>query len=98
MDTNFPSVNKGSDKDQNYDKVPAEFLKGIRLTPHNFNDPENPVHGEYVTKQLRADLFTTAYYKIFYVEEDYIDDGEWYKLKSMKKVDCVKDDSFFNNF
>lgn len=97
MDPNFP-MNKGSDEDQNYAQVPEDFLKDIKLVPHNFNDPENPIHAEYVSKQLRGDLFTTAYFKIYYVEENYIDVGEWYRLKNIRKVDCVKDDSKFNNY
>ena len=50
------------------------------------------------TTTYELNLSSEVIDKIFYVEEDYINDGEWYKLKSMKKVDCVKDDSLFNNF
>jgi hypothetical protein len=32
-------------------KVPVDFLKGVRLVPHNFDDPENSLHGDYVAKQ-----------------------------------------------
>jgi hypothetical protein len=54
--------NKG--KGTAYDKVPADFLKGIFLTPHNFNDPENLEHGIWVNQQLRYDLFYSALDKV----------------------------------
>ena len=40
-----------------YERVPEDFMKGIHLAPHNFNDPETPDHGEYVHMQLRNDLY-----------------------------------------
>lgn len=40
-----------------FSRVPDDFMKGIFLAPHNFSDPENPEHGEYVNLQLRNDLY-----------------------------------------
>ena len=40
-----------------FERVPEDFMKGVFLAPHNFNDPENPEHGEYVNLQLRNDLY-----------------------------------------
>lgn len=28
-----------------YERTPADFMKGIFIAPHNFNDPEHPQHG-----------------------------------------------------
>jgi hypothetical protein len=78
-------------------KVPVDFLKGVRLVPHNFDDPENSLHGDYVAKQLRQDLFSTAYMKIYMVEERRLAEGEWYKLKSIEKTDCDAD-TWLNKF
>lgn len=47
-----------------FDRVPEEFLKDIYLAPHNFSDPENPQHGEYVHEQLKYDLYTNALFQI----------------------------------
>ena len=43
-----------------YDRVPEDFMKDIFIAPHNFSDPENPQHGEYVHLQLRNDLYNYA--------------------------------------
>jgi len=40
-----------------YSRVPEDFMEGQSLAPHNFSDPENPQHGEYVSMQLRNDLY-----------------------------------------
>lgn len=47
-----------------YERLPHQFLQGIFLAPNNFNDPENPSHGEYVNMQLKYDLYNTIMYKI----------------------------------
>lgn len=31
-----------------YSRLPEDFLKNIKIIPHNFDAPENPEHGEYV--------------------------------------------------
>ena len=46
-------------------RAPSNFLKDIFLAPHNFNDPENPDHGQYVNMQLRNDLYNEAVFKVF---------------------------------
>ena len=40
-----------------YSRVPESFMPGIFFQPHNFSDPENPQHGEYVHMQLRNDMY-----------------------------------------
>ena len=63
--------------------------------PHNFNDPENPVHGEFVHKQLRADLFETIYMKITYLEEKQLtEDEDYFRLDLIEPIDCT----VFSNF
>jgi hypothetical protein len=43
-----------------YQRIPDNFMKGIFIAPYNFNDPENPKHGEYVSMQLKNDLYYSA--------------------------------------
>lgn len=47
-----------------FERVPHDFLKNIFLAPHNFNDPENIDHGNYVHMQLRNDLYNDILMKI----------------------------------
>lgn len=49
---------------KNYARYPEQFMKGIFLAPHNFNDPENPNHGQYVNSQLKYDLYNDALSKV----------------------------------
>lgn len=58
------SQDKAQPKEKMYDLVPDNFLDGMRIVPHNFDDPENPQHGDYVNAQLRYDLFYDAYNKV----------------------------------
>lgn len=44
-----------------YKLIPEDFLKGVKLVPNNFNNPENPKHGDYVHNLLRKDLFDVCY-------------------------------------
>jgi len=81
-------------------KVPPAFLEGVKLTPHNFNMPENPVHGEIVHGQLRQDLFRSTYYQISDMEMPSMHSGEYMKLKSIEKIQCKSDsplESYFQN-
>ena len=79
-------------EDEYFSKIPPDFLKGTELVPHNFTDPENPIHSTYVTKQLRADLFNTAYLKLYFSEDKELEDDEdWYRLKTIKKYPCTED-------
>ena len=78
-------------------KVPKDFLKGIKLVPHNFNMPENPVHGEIVANQLRFDLFYNTYNKIAGIELKKLSEGDTLKLSEIKKIDC-KPESKIENF
>ena len=47
-----------------YDRIPPDFMRGIFVAPHNFSDPENPTHGEYVNTQIKYDLYNNILYKI----------------------------------
>lgn len=47
-----------------FSRVPEEFLKGIFLAPHNFSDPENPQHGQFVNIQLRNDLYFSTLHEV----------------------------------
>ena len=40
-----------------YSRVPEAFMRDKFMSPHTFNDPENPSHGEFVNLQLRNDLY-----------------------------------------
>jgi len=51
-----------------YNSFPNDFLKGIRIVPHNFDDPENPKHGDYVNLEMKYDLFDQIYSKIKAIE------------------------------
>jgi hypothetical protein len=86
--------NRPSQEDK-YHRVPVDFLKGIELIPHNFNLPEKPVHGEIVNRQLREDLFETAYNKVCEVEMNYLDgDDDFFKLEKIEKIDCENEGIF----
>lgn len=39
-------------------------MDGVFIAPNNFNDPENPSHGEYVNMQLKHDLYNSTLYQI----------------------------------
>jgi hypothetical protein len=53
------------DDEKIYSQVPPDFLKGIRIIPHNFDQPENPRHGQYVHDHMKYDLFYAAYSKVY---------------------------------
>ena len=48
--------------------IPSEFLKGVFLQPHLFNNPENPEHGQWVHTELRRDFFSQAWTRVSGVE------------------------------
>jgi hypothetical protein len=56
----------------NYSRVPTDFLKDIKIVPHNFDDPENKKHGQYVNMEMRNDLFNEIYTKVKIVESFYL--------------------------
>lgn len=47
-----------------HSRTPPDFLKGITLTPRNFDMPEKPIHGTLVDLQLKNDLFNLTYNKV----------------------------------
>ncbi len=51
-----------------FSRVPPGFLEGIRIVPHNFDDPENKAHGDFVDMEMKNDLFNEVYTKIKVVE------------------------------
>ena len=91
-----PGNNENRTKKMHY-KVPKDFLKGIKLVPHNFNMPENPVHGEIVANQLRFDLFYNTYNKITNIELKKLSEGDSLKLSEITKIEC-KPESRFEEF
>lgn len=73
----------------NFHRVPPDFLKGVKLVPHNFNLPEKPLHGVIVSRQLREDLFDTIYKKVQDIEEPHLKhEDDYFKLSEIKKVPC----------
>lgn len=44
-----------------FSRIPKDFLKDIKIVPHNFDDPENKRHGEYVDLEMKHDLFNEIY-------------------------------------
>lgn len=68
-------------QEKKYDRVPKDFLKDIYIAPHNFINPDNPEHGEFVNEQMRNDLFTDTYSKIADIEMASMeDDNDFLKL------------------
>ena len=59
-----------------FERVPSDFLKNIFLAPHNFNDPENIDHGNYVHMQLRNDLYNDILMKIVNCEFSFSSEEE----------------------
>jgi hypothetical protein len=55
-----------------FSNVPKDFLENIKIVPHNFNDPENKKHAEYVNLEMKNDLFNEVYSKIKIVERLYL--------------------------
>ena len=47
-----------------HSRTPLEYLKGVTLTPRNFDMPEKPIHGALVDLQLKHDLFNMTYNKV----------------------------------
>lgn len=47
-----------------YSRTPPDFMKDIFISPHNFSDPENGDHGEYVNTQMKNDLYNDSVYRI----------------------------------
>lgn len=47
-----------------YDRTPPQFMEGIFIAPHNFNDPDHPEHGKFVNKQMKNDLYNDSLYRI----------------------------------
>lgn len=77
------------DKEEKFERIPKDFLKGVKLIPRNFDMPEKPVHGEIVHQQLREDLFDTAYKKICDVEFSYLkNDEDYFKIKKIQRYPC----------
>lgn len=73
-----------------FHRVPPNFLKNVKLVPHNFNLPEKAVHGTIVSRQLREDLFDTIYKKVQDLESPkLIEDNDYFKLSDIQKANCV---------
>lgn len=76
---------------ERYTRVPKDFLKGVKLVPRNFDMPEKPIHGEIVHRQLREDLFDTAYKKVSDIEYPSLEEeDDYFRLKKIEKYDCQK--------
>ena len=70
---------------KNFDQIPKDYLSGIFIVPHNFDQPENPNHALYVNEQTRYDLFYDAYQKIMDIESKYLKNEEdYFRLKKIK--------------
>lgn len=74
---------------EKYTRVPRDFLTGVKLVPRNFDLPEKPLHGEIVHRQLREDLFDTAYKKVSDIEYVNLkEEDDFFRLKKIEKYDC----------
>lgn len=88
---------QNSGEEKKFTRIPEDFLKGIKLIPRNFDMPEKPLHGEIVNRQLREDLFETAYAKICNIEfQNLKEDDDYFKIKNIKKYSC-SDTGFFES-
>ena len=61
-------------------------MPGAFLEPHNFSDPENTEHGQFVHMQLKNDLYFSALEQISHVEFGFFDPAgkeEWVKVEKM---------------
>ena len=74
-----------------FERVPSDFLKNIFLAPHNFNDPENIDHGNYVHMQLRNDLYNDILMKIVNCEFSFSSKEEE-TVKVQEIVECEGSD------
>ena len=71
-------------------KVPFNFLKGIRLVPHNFHFPEDPKHGQYVHDQLRFHLYNLTFFKVTNIEKRNLKkDSDFAEIKGFDQKDCL---------
>ena len=78
-----------------YYLIPENFLKGKQLTPHNFSNPENPEHGNFIDKELKINLFEYIYQKILVNERhNLVNDDDYIRIKDISHRSC-DDHSFF---
>ena len=81
----------------NYKLIPDDFLKNVKLVPNNFNNPENPKHGEYVHSILRKDLFDVCYWEIISNERKNLKNSkDFIKIEKIEKIKC--EIGFFEKF
>lgn len=60
-------MNNDNKQDKKYFKTPQDFMKGIFIVPHNFDNPENDDHAEYVNLEVKHDFFMDAYDRVISV-------------------------------
>lgn len=76
-----------------FERVPQEFMKNIFLSPHHFNDPENPTHGQYVHEQLRNDLYNDIVSKLVNCEFSILGTSE--ETMAIKRIEeCRGNDPY----
>jgi hypothetical protein len=73
------------DKDRKqFYRFPSDFMKGIFLNVHLFDNPENDDHPEFINYEMKHDLFHRTYDRISRIEYAHLKEGEeWFKLKGI---------------
>ena len=84
-------MNPNNNSEQEFHRVPKDYLSGIFIVPFNFDNPENPKHANYVHDQMRHDLFYDAYQKITNIESRYLEnDNDYFRLKNISVCDKIE--------
>ena len=75
---------------KNFSTYPPTFLQNISLTPHNFNNPENSKHLQYLQEDLKYNLFTFTYLKIKQIEYRKLKKkNDYFRIRKIeKKKNC----------